>query len=719
MEKSILAIMKSHHLATTPTFAQNAWQTLFIVCGLLLIMGLHGALAFHGAMVHTPTVDEVAHVPAGLSYVQKYRFRMYPHNPPLARILYGMATSGLHLPVQYQGTWTRHEPPNHWQFAFELLAASSTTVEDQARYLTAFTRARAVVVLWSLVTMPILFYWARWWFGNHAGWLAVSLWAVAPNIIAHAGLATTDAPATCTIVIACYAFAVWLERATWLRAAAVGILLGLALLTKFSTLWLVFLWPVWAWLVWWHQQKESDNSYTNATTNVVNTSRLSWLRPLAHGVVWRQFFAMVFIAVTCINLGYLGEGTFTRCGEFPFVSNSLTRPRRRDDPPPRLGSNASYNRVLSVRVNRFVGTIFARVPCPLPYRFVTGFDEQKFEAEGKYQMYLRGEWRQSAGYSDTGRTGWWYYYFYALAIKEPLGTWALLFLATIAIFRWRTPKDRWDRILPLWGLALAPVLAMTFLSDINLGLRYVLPGLPFFYLLASSAARPGAPRWWYVLLLTLLAWNIMAVVKIHPHELAYFNEWVGPRQGRFHLADSNIDWGQDLRLLARWLERHPEWRGARIAYWGTVPPEMEGISAWRLPQRQLSTEFALARPLPGEPDVEEFPAPGKYIVSVNFERGMKFHMPCPWNIRQAVAIERREVLLPLAHGQLLEIPARAFTWFQEFEPIIEPEIGYSLLLYDITPSMAAAARARILKTTQPLHSPPSTTIISPQQSELQ
>ena len=63
--------------------------------------------------------------------------------------------------------------------------------------------------------------------------------------------------------------------------------------------------------------------------------------------------------------------------------------------------------------------------------YLLGIDLQKREFENKMWSYLNGEWRLG---------GWWYYYIYALAIKEPLGTWVLMAMA-VAL----TVVDVWRR----------------------------------------------------------------------------------------------------------------------------------------------------------------------------------------------------------------------------------------------------------------------------------
>ena len=64
------------------------------------------------------------------------------------------------------------------------------------------------------------------------------------------------------------------------------------------------------------------------------------------------------------------------------------------------------------------------------------------------------------------------------------------------------------------------------------------------------------------------------MLRVHPNYLAYFNEAAGgPSRGWRWLVDSNIDWGQDLPLLAKWQREHPD-RPVHLKYFGTVEPEL-------------------------------------------------------------------------------------------------------------------------------------------------
>jgi len=81
----------------------------------------------------------------------------------------------------------------------------------------------------------------------------------------------------------------------------------------------------------------------------------------------------------------------------------------------------------------------------------------------------------------------------------------------------------------------------------------------------------------------LAAWYIYSSTAIFPHYLAYFNELAGgPDNGYKYLVDSNLDWGQDLKGLKRYMEAHGIER-VWLSYFGTARPEYYGITYDYLP----------------------------------------------------------------------------------------------------------------------------------------
>lgn len=644
-------------------------STILTCLGLCALGIIHIAIVRGTARHATLTLDEVNHLPAGLANLETRSFRIYPHNPPLARMVAAAAAQSAGPVVDYGGTWQRHRPPSPWLFGLEFQAANPT-----ASYFVAFDRGRMTIAAWSALALVLIFLWGRWWFGARSGWLAATLWALSPNVIAHSGLVTTDLAATSLMLLANLSFARWLQRPSVGRAVVTGICLGLAQLTKFSAIGLLAIYPVWGLI---------DCLLPSVARD---PARLSWRR------LCMQMALLLAIMIAIINFGYLGEGFGTPLGQLELYSETLTRPRTTLDGPPPPTSNALLNQRAAERINRFTGTLLGRVPIPLPYHYVAGFDEQKFEAEGRYQMYLAGELR--SGGANDGRSGWWYYYLYALGVKVPESTWILLLMSFTGglAFGLGVPQ----RLLPWMLLTLAPILSMSLFTDINLGIRYILPAFPTLFLLAGTAAQPGRPRWWTILILLAVAWNAVSVFRVHPHELSYFNAVSGgPATGRFHLIDSNLDWGQDLGNLAEFRQSHPQWKDLHLAYMGSVPPERVGIESYRLAPRDLRYVPPELR-LPWENANDPWssgPQPGRYAISVNFERGMQNYLPCPQELLPRLRAQRSGALVP--GTAMLYNPAQAYSYFQELTPTIVPEIGYSLLLYDVSFEDANRVRAKL------------------------
>ena len=68
-----------------------------------------------------------------------------------------------------------------------------------------------------------------------------------------------------------------------------------------------------------------------------------------------------------------------------------------------------------------------------------------------------------------------------------------------------------------------------------------------------------------------------------PDYIPFFNVAAGGwRHGLELLSDSNLDWGQDLIVLAAWQRAHPR-APLYLAYWGTADPEFYGISYRNMP----------------------------------------------------------------------------------------------------------------------------------------
>jgi 4-amino-4-deoxy-L-arabinose transferase-like glycosyltransferase len=190
-------------------------------------------------------------------------------------------------------------------------------------------------------------------------------------------------------------------------------------------------------------------------------------------------------------------------------------------------------------------------------------------AHGDGVMYLNGQ---------LSRTGWYHYFLVLLPLKLPLGLLAAALLACLTGALKRMPRAAFVLVPPLVFFALASY------SRVNLGVRVVLPVLPFLYVLAAGLACSACCRLaGRALLGVCVAWCAVSAVRSDPYPLSYFNEVAGsPRDGLRFVADSNLDWGQGLPALKQYIGAN-QIDAVYLSYFGTDRPEAYGIRFQPLP----------------------------------------------------------------------------------------------------------------------------------------
>jgi hypothetical protein len=256
---------------------------------------------------------------------------------------------------------------------------------------------------------------------------------------------------------------------------------------------------------------------------------------------------------------------------------------------------------------------------PVPAAWLSGFDAQKRDTEaGEFGSYLLGEWSQS---------GWWYYDAVALGVKTPLPVLLLLLFVPLSLRRARLSGTE-------LAFLLVPPLAvgamMAGFNRVQVGVRYLLPLLPFGCLLLGavwSELLRSRARWLAAL---VVGWLAAGAAIRHPEHLAHFNVLAGgPAGGHRVLADSNLDWGQDLYRLRPALDRLGHAGRIGLLYFGHVRPALYGI------------DYELVPPQP---------APGIMAVSVNYLLGYRYPATAP-------------------DGRLVPIGRDHLEWLRDQEPV--------------------------------------------------
>jgi len=178
----------------------------------------------------------------------------------------------------------------------------------------------------------------------------------------------------------------------------------------------------------------------------------------------------------------------------------------------------------------------------LVYRFnfsplIAGIETVRQHQVAGHPSYLLG---------SLSKSGFWFYYEVALAVKTPLAALALAIWGFVLLRRQKTA----DAQMPL-AIVIA-LLVSGFISNINIGVRHILP-----IYLALSIAGAAAVKWLAEsprrmnAAAALLILQLGSGVLTHPDYLPYTN-LIGGNEPEKILADSDLDWGQDmLRLGAR------------------------------------------------------------------------------------------------------------------------------------------------------------------------
>jgi hypothetical protein len=511
--------------------------TRLVTAGAIVAAGVaFAALALESMATASATIDEFAHVPAGVSHWDSGDYTIYCENPPFIRCLVSLPAwlSGARLNYRYAAVGSGRRS--------EVAFGSDFLDLNLERYDRLLFRARCAVLVLSLSCCAVIHRLTRVGYGRRAACLASLLWLSDPNVVAHSGVATLDVGAALVACLATYAFLGFLRNPTWPAATVAGTLLGLAQASKFSML---ALYPAWFITLLFVRRWPARHNRGSGPAR----------RPgLAKGA------AIVALSVLTLNSCYQFRGSFRPLGGFAFKSRLLTGGKSPLTPafPGIQGEN------------RFRATAWGIVPIPLPEDYVLGFDSQKSDEERRLAN-LRD------GHVVPG--GPWYGPLRTLAFKLPPGTLLILAAAALSVLGQRTRFRLTDLVVAAPTAALLGLLCTQ--TGLNWAIRYALPAMPFLFIAAAGALRKSwASRPARLFLVVCLAWNVADVLRIRPYYLSYGNPLVGGMDGAQRtFVGSNYDWGQDLYRLQRWCESNREKMPRTfVFYYGPIGPPLVGIS---------------------------------------------------------------------------------------------------------------------------------------------
>jgi len=473
------------------------------------------------ARQESQTSDEAYSLFAGYLHLTAGDFALCPGYPPLAKDVSALPLLVLRPRV----------PPMTDAEASDFRGGRIFLYANRASRL--LFAARVAMTVFPLLLATIVFLATREMSGPGPALVALALIVFEPNILAHGPLVTNDVALACCLFAAVYAFWRYVVNPNVWRLAGCGIAGGLTLAAKhsgiilFPILFLLalaeLLIPTWA-------SRGSDS-------------------PENHPARQRRRLALRLLLALMVTVAISVAVLWSFYG-FRYSA------RPSGPPSPTLASSLGAVRSRSMAAALSVA---ARVHL-LPEAYLEGL--AFFRANDSRPAYILGK---------LYAHGVWFYFPTAFVIKSTLGFLLLLALTPLA----RLLRAREGRRETLWMMIPATVfLAASMTSNLNIGLRHILPIYPFLSVLAAVSGWRLAKkrRAWGIVVGGLILMHAASSLRAFPNYLSYSNElWGGPSKTYRVLTDSNVDWGQGLPAVKRYLETHaatPCW----LAYFGTVDP---------------------------------------------------------------------------------------------------------------------------------------------------
>jgi len=468
------------------------------------------------------TMDELAHIPAGYSYMHEKDYRLNPEHPPLLKDLAAIPLLFMNLKFDKEFDAWKDDINGQWRVGWKFIFDSGNNTEKMIFW------SRIPMILILLVLGFYIFHWAKELLGNKFALLALFLFSFSPTFIAHGRYVTTDVGAAAAFFIATYYFVKWLKNSTKKNLIFAGIAFGLAQLAKFSLFLLV---PYFGLLL------------------------LIWM------IIFRKkFLKYILFFILLLAIGYLVI--------FPLYQYHVL----------------NYPAERQVRDTEFILTSCS--VRPLANLITWMADKPILRSYAHYFLGLSMVFQRTAGGNTTFFLGevsavsWKRYFPIVYIIKTPLSL-NILALIALLFLAWQVPKIKnWKFEIRNWlKKYFAEISMLIFLAiywgvsikgNLNIGIRHILPTFPFIYILISGQIKrifdylkKAKPRHKVaglslakIVLSILLIWYAFSSLSIFPYYLTYFNELIGgAKNGHLYVADSNLDWGQDLKRLAKWADQ--------------------------------------------------------------------------------------------------------------------------------------------------------------------
>ena len=539
----------------------NKISSSWIQWSLVILMALSCfGLMLNSSLKESATMDELAHIPSGYGYVRYLDYRLNPEHPPLIKAISAIPLLFLDTEFPINKTSWQQDVNGQWTAGTQFLYELGNDADKIINW------ARLGPMLLTIILVIFIYIWAQELIGRRWALLPTFLFSFSPTVLTHGHYVTTDIGAALGIFLATYYFIKFLFSPSRKHLIWAGLAFGIAQLMKFSAVLLIpfFIFLIIVFFIW-----------------KINLERKNIILRIFKYIGWLiSVFIIGYVLVYAVYFIFTFNYPIEKqVSDTEFILTSFAG-----------GTDPTIETCNSLRCLAEINIYMAGNKVLRPAgQYLLGVLMVIQRSSGGNTAYFLGE---------VSARGWWNYFPVVFALKEPipsliliglaliLGSWSIIKKFKIQSASWRTKFKIFTDYLGTHFAEFSMLVFVIFYwlysikSPLNIGIRHILPTMPFIYILSTGALKKWissktieSESFWKrianvafdfiktsfksVVIIILIIWYLMEALFASPHYLSYFNQFGGGTENGYqYVVDSNYDWGQDLKRLKKFTEEN-------------------------------------------------------------------------------------------------------------------------------------------------------------------